>query len=51
MSDICNFKAFVGYLISLIKKIIDIIIAKQQEPKINLAKKSHLNKEQKLLTY
>ena len=37
MSDICNFNAFVEICISRIKNIIDIIIDKQHDPKINLA--------------
>ena len=40
ISDKCNFKALVDSCISLRKKIIEIIIDKQHEPKIILAKKT-----------
>ena len=40
MSDIWSLSAFVEIWISLIKKIIEIIIDKQQEPKITLAIKT-----------
>ena len=40
ISDMCNFSALVEVWISLIKNIIEIIIDKQQDPKINLAIKT-----------
>ena len=40
ISDMCNFNALVEVWISLIKNIIEIIIDKQQEPKISLAMKT-----------